>query len=106
MRSLATTVAKYKDQLIEVGINPEIIDSLPFLHQELTEANNEQENYKKERLSLSHERVKRLNKLYDMLLYVSDMAKIIYADNPTQLNKYKMPTPRTSTDSEDDLLTS
>ncbi len=106
MGSLAKTAAKYKDQLIEAGINPQVIDSLPELHRELTEANNEQEMYKKERPSLTYERVDRLNKVYDMLLYVSDMAKIIYADNPAKLNKYKMPTPRTSTDSEDDLITS
>jgi len=106
MGSLAKTAAKYKDQLTEAGMNPQVIDSLPELHQELTEANNEQEMYKKERPSLTYERVERLNKVYDMLLYVSDMAKIIYADNPAQLNKYKMPTPRTSTDSEDDLITS
>ena len=106
MVSLAKTAAKYKDQLTEAGINPEVIDSLPDLHKELTEANNKQEMYKKERPSLTSERVERLNKLYDLLLYVSDMARIIYADDPAQLNKYKMPTPRTSTDSEDDLITS
>ena len=106
MGSLAKTATKYKDQLIEAGMNPRVIDSLPELHQELTEANNEQEMYKKERPSLTYERVERLNKVYDMLLYVSDIAKIIYADNPARLNRYKMPTPRTSTDSEDDLITS
>jgi len=106
MGSLAKTAAKYKDQLTEAGINPEVIDSLPEFHKELTNANNEQEMYKKERPSLTQERVDRLNKVYDMLLYVSNIARIIYADNPAQLNKYKMPTPRTSTDSEDDLITS
>jgi hypothetical protein len=106
MGSFAKTAARYKDQLTQAGMNPRVIDSLPELHQELTEANNEQEMYKKERPSLTYERVERLNKVYDMLLYVSDMAKIIYADNPPKLIRYKMPTPRTSTDSEDDLITS
>jgi len=106
MQSLAKTAARYKDQLVEGGINPEVIDTLPQLSEELEDANNRQEMFKKERPGITQERVKRLNKVYHMLSYVSDIAKIIYADNPAQLNKYKMPTPRTSTDSEDDLITS
>jgi len=106
MGSLAKTAARYKDQLVEGGINPEVIDTLPQLSRELEDANNRQEMFKKERGSITQQRVERLNKLYHMLRYVSNIARIIYADNPAQLNKYIMPTPRTSTDSQDDLITS
>lgn len=106
MGSLAKTAARYKDQLVESGINPKVIDTLPQLYEELSEANNRQEMFKKERSAITQERVEGLNDLYDMLLYVSNMARIIYADDPAQLNKYTLPRPRTSTDSADDLITS
>ncbi|MGM0531817.1 MAG: hypothetical protein ACQER7_10735 [Bacteroidota bacterium] len=106
MTSLAKTAAKYKDQLIKGGMNPDTIDALPRLAQELDEANQKQEQFKDERGKLTQERIQRVNALYDPLARISDIARIIYADDPAQLNKYQMPTPDSSTNSEEDLITS
>ncbi len=106
MDSLAKTAAKYKDQLVEGGMNPDTIDALPKLAEELHEANQRQEQFKDERAELTQERIKRANILYDPLKRISDIAKIIYADDPAKLNKYLMPTPDSSTNSEEDLITS
>jgi hypothetical protein len=105
MKSLADVAAKYKDKLIEGGINPSVIDSLSILQNELYEANNEQELFKKERGKITQERITRLNQLYNQLRPINDIARIIYADNPAQLAKYTLPTPKSSTNSQDDLLT-
>ncbi len=104
MNSLAKVAAKYKDELVKGGMNGSVVDSLPGLHQELLNANNNQEVFKKERGIITQERVNSLNKLYDLLLPISDIARIIYADNPAQLAKYTMPSPPSSTQSEDDLV--
>lgn len=106
MDSLAKTAAKYKDELVKGGMNPDTIDALPQLGEELHEANQIQEKFKDEREELTQERVQRVNALYDPLARISDIAKIIYADDPAKLNKYLMPTPDSSTNSEDDLITS
>ena len=106
MDTLAKTAAKYKDQLVKGGMNADTIDALPKLAEELHEANQKQEQFKDERAELTQERIKRANALYEPLARVSDIAKIIYADDPAKLNKYVMPTPDSSTNSEDDLITS
>ncbi len=106
MDSLAKTAAKYKDQLVEGGMNPDTIDALPKLAKELYEANQRQEQFKDEREEITQERIHRVNALHEPLARISDIAKIIYADDPAKLNKYLMPTPDSSTNSEEDLVTS
>ena len=106
MDTLAKTAAKYKDQLVKGGMNPNVIDALPKLAEELHEANQRQEQFKDERAELTQERIKRVNALYAPLARIGDIAKIIYADNQAKLNTYLMPTPDSSTNSEDDLITS
>ena len=106
MDSLAKTAAKYKDQLVKGGMNPDTIDALPRLAEELHEANQRQEQFKDERAELTQERIKRVNTLHAPLARISDIAKIIYADDPAKLSKYLMPTPDSATNSEDDLITS
>ena len=104
MGSLAKTAAIYKDPLVKGGINPDIIDTLPKMQEELYEAKNRQEMFKKERGKITYERVKRMNALYDMLKGISDIARLIYADNPAKLNKYLMPTRRPSARRKDDHI--
>jgi hypothetical protein len=106
MDTLAKTAVKYKDQLVKGGMNADTIDALPKLAEELHEANQKQEQFKDDRAELTQERIKRANALYDPLARISDIARIIYADDPAKLNKYLMPTPDSSTNSEDDLITS
>ena len=96
MGSLAKTAAIYRDRLVEGGINPEVINALPKLQEELYEAKNNQEMFKKERGKITYERVKRMNALYDMLKAISDISRIIYADNPARLKKYLIPARRPS----------
>lgn len=106
MKSLSNVAEQYRTPLLDAGINPEVIDSLPLLHSQLLTVNNDQEIFKKKRGKLAQDRVIALNELYLSLRSISDMAKIIYADNPAQLAKYLIPYPKSSTDEEDDLMIS
>jgi len=106
MASLAKTAAIYRDSLEKGGINPDVIDTLPKLQEELYEAKNRQEMFKKERSKTTYERVKRMNALYDRVNAISDIARIIYEENPANLNKYLIPIRRPSKRSSDEKAAS
>jgi hypothetical protein len=95
MRSLAETTNKYLAELIAGGMNENVATSLPTLKQELFDANNNQEMFKKQRGKFTQERVEKMNLLYDELLPISNAARIIYANNPAQLAKYVLPSSST-----------
>lgn len=91
IRSLADTARNYQAELITGGMSKNVVDSLPALHQELFDAKNSRDIFRKQRGKLTRERVKKLNLLYDKLLPISNAARIIYAQNPAQQNKYTLP---------------
>lgn len=90
IRSLAKTTATYQAELAAGGMNENIVGSLPALHQELFDAKNNRDMFRKQRGKLTQDRVKKANLLYDRLLSINKTAKIIYADNPAQQGKYRL----------------
>lgn len=106
MGDFIKVVSSYRNQLIAEGCSTELIDSLPLLHNKLKEAKTAQEMFKKERGIITQERVEKLNELYDLLAPISEMAQIIFADDEARLARYLMPRPKSSTNSEDDLIVS
>lgn len=106
MESLAETAQHYQAELVAAGCNEAVITSLPEKATALRTANTEQEKFKKDRGLYTQERVQKLNELYRLLVPVSEIAQIIYADDPARLGRYILPKPPGSTNAPDDLVTS
>lgn len=106
MQDLKGMVQKYKAELIAAGCNEAVLDSIGPLCTKLNKDNIKQEQFKKERGVITSERVDKLNELYDLLQPVSEIAHIIFEDASAQLAKYALPTPKSSNNSEADLIVS
>ncbi len=106
MEELSETAQKYQAELVAAGCNEAVITSLPQKAETLRTANIEQEKFKKDRGLHTQERVEKLNELYKLLVPISEIAQIIYADDPARLARYLLPTPKGSIDAKDDLVTS
>lgn len=104
MQDLNGMVGKYKAELIAAGCNEKTLNSIRPLCTKLNDSNIKQEQFKKERGTITSERIDRINDLYNMLKPVSEIAHIIYSDEPAQLAKYALPKPKSSNNNSDDLL--
>ncbi len=104
MHTLEKNVAEYRDALITAGCNETVINSLPELRNKLLRANNDQELFKNERNVHTRERIVRLNALYKKVVIISEIARIIFADNEPLLKRYRLPSPVGSTNNDYDLL--
>lgn len=106
MEELAETAQKYQADLVAAGCNEAVITALPEKAAALRTANTEQEKFKKDRGLYTQERVEKLNELYRLMVPISEIAQIIYADDPARLARYLLPKPKGSNDAPDDLITS
>ncbi len=104
MDTLAETAVSYKTQLVAEGCSEEFIDGLAILATNLKTANISQEKFKKERGLITQERVRSLNDIYKLLKPVHEIAQIIYSDDPARLDKYSLPTPKSSNNNVNDLV--
>lgn len=106
MEQHAGTSTKYKAELIAQGCQEVTIDNLLSKAQALLAANVKQEEYKKERGVLTQDRTELLNEVYKLTKPVSDVAQIVYSEDPARLAKYDMPKPKSSQNSSNDLIES
>lgn len=106
MLSLSKTAIEYQKELVLVGCSIAALKKLSVLHDELRDANADQEMFKKQRGIITQERIEKLNNLYTLLKPFSQIADIIYEDRPVYREKYILPKPKGSTNSSDDLITS
>ena len=106
MNDIAGVVAKHQSQLVEVGCNEGLLSTGQKLGEDLKNCNVNQQRFIKERGLITQERVEKLNALYALIRPVSEIANIIFADNPAKLAVYQMPKPKSSTNSHDDLVVS
>ena len=106
MHRFAKTATQYKAQLVAEGCNEILIDQLPEFSETLQLTNDNQENYKDERGIKTQDRIEKLNMVYLKLKQLSDISKIIYSDDPARMKKYTLPKPKSSSDTEDDLIVS
>lgn len=104
MRDFTGVTMQHKAKLVEAGCSEALVDSLPDLVSQLQNSKTEQEVFKKQRGLITQERVEKLNDLFDLLNPISDMAQIIYADDEARLNRYRFPTPKSASNSVDDLI--
>lgn len=106
MDDLILVCKSYRQALIDGGCDEAVVDSLPTLRDQLQVAETRQEKFKKDRGLITQERVEKLNALYELLVPVSEMAQIMYADDPARLSRYTLPRPKSSTNSVADLVVS
>jgi len=106
MSDFIQIVAKHGDALIAEGCSVAVLDELPVMLQNLQNTNTAQEMFKKERGLITQGRIEKLNELYSLLKPISEVAQIIYADDVARLARYVMPLPKSSSNSEDDLIVS
>lgn len=91
MENMEKMVSKYRNELIKVGCSESLIDSISEHKKTLLERNRLQESYKKERAVITQDRLVACNNLYKKLRPVSEMSKIIFANDPARLSKYSLP---------------
>lgn len=104
MNDFVKIVNSHKAQLTAEGCSEALIDSLPQLLDDLQTSKTEQEMFKKKRGLITQERIEKLNELYQLLTPVSDIAQIIYADDVARMSRYMIPRPKSTSNSEDDLI--
>jgi len=91
MRSFSDTVHKYRIELLNSGCLEPTIEQAIGIYRELLEKINNLEAYKKEKELITQERVEAYNALFFALKPISDIAKIIYKDNPAMMAFYVLP---------------
>lgn len=91
MQTLITITKKYKTELIKAGASQEQLDKTTTLHNELSKANHNQELFMANRPVLTSERIDNLNQIWKLISRVSDLSKIIYADDFAKLKLFLLP---------------
>jgi len=100
LKLLHTAALKHSAELIAAGCSSEVIETIELLRQELDEANNTQEIFKKERNSITEERVKKLNRCRAYSLKVNRVSKIIFANQYAKLKAYAITATATTVEPE------
>ncbi len=103
---VAKVVNKYWSDLVEAGCNEAVLQGLEALGNKLQEANTRQELFKKERGVITSQRIDKLNQLYNLLVPISQISQIIFADDQAKLATYALPRPKSSSNGPDDLIVS
>ncbi len=91
MKNLKTQASKNAAKLIAANYKQADIDKIGTLWQELLEADQAQESYKKERVIITQQRIEKLNAAWEYVLKVNKASKNIFADNYAKLQQYILP---------------
>ncbi len=91
MRTFFTTANKYAAELDAVGYNAASISEIETLGIDLDKDNNEQEKFKGTRSVTAEERVKALNKTWDIMVPVSKAGKVIFMNDPAKYQLFLLP---------------
>jgi len=86
--TLVKASGKYSVELIAAGYTQAAIDKLTTLKEQLINANDDQEYYKKERKALNQERVMLINEAWAIAQDICRAGKIIYSDNYAKYQQY------------------
>lgn len=92
MQELNSVAVKYQQELTDTGAKQDYIDKISQLHNDLNQANEDQELYIGKRPVLTEERVKILNDLWKVLIQISRASKIIFASEPAKMKLFLFPT--------------
>lgn len=91
MENFHRVAEKYKTQLIAQNYTQAHIDEIETLHDQLHDANEEQEGAKEGRPVVTQDRIITLNKPWDTTVDVSRAAKAIFHDDAAKFKSYLLP---------------
>lgn len=91
MAKLVSTANKYSTNLVAAAYPATDIAHLAVLQKDLTLAMTAQDAYKNERAHLTKQRDELLSAVYDYVVYLGKIGKIIYEDNRPQYIRYLLP---------------
>ena len=91
MHELATTVEKYKTELMDAGLKESVITSIKPAAEALEKTNITQKTGKDNRSAKTEDRIELLNSMYDILAEFSEAAKIVFAKDPVKKERYILP---------------
>jgi len=91
MQTLIAITTKYKKELLKVGASQAQLDQTAILHEQLSNANYEQELFMSNRPVLTSDRIKNQNELWKLINKVHELSKIIYSDDFAKLKLFLLP---------------
>jgi len=91
MKGLFITCQKYKAKLNEVNFNDENIALIQQSAVELDEANQAQNQFNKNRPTLTQDRIKKVNAVWEAMGKICSAGKIIFASDYAKLQRYNLP---------------
>lgn len=91
MEGLKDTISQYQTELETAGASKDLLTQVEVLSELLRTANKEQEQKKGTRTVDTAGRVERLNGLYTLLRKISAAADIVFEDQPTRRDLYRVP---------------
>lgn len=91
MRTVHAQAVKHADALIAVNFVQTEIDKIKTLADELVEADQAQELFKKNRLVITQGRINSLNNAWDYTMKVNRASKVVYAGNYAKLQQFLLP---------------
>lgn len=85
---LSISAKRYQTELIASGMTEESINEIETLGNELSLANEQQEDFKKQRTLLTQSRIILNNEVYEIVKEIARAGKIIFEDNPAKYAIY------------------
>lgn len=91
MNALKIQVEKHKAALIVVGLKTEDATLVNTLYQQLMDADEAQEMFKKDKLLLTQGRIELFNSVWEFVVKINRAAKFIFTGNYAKLKQYELP---------------
>ena len=91
MRTFFATATKYAAELAAVGYDAAAVAEIDALTIDLDKANNAQEKFKGTRSLTAEDRVKAMNKAWNIMLQVSKAGKVIFMNDPAKYQFFLLP---------------
>ena len=88
MRQLGISAKRYQSELIASGMTEESINEIETLSNDLSLSNEQQEDFKKQRVLLTQSRIILYNEVWDFVRQVARAGKIIFEYNPAKYAIY------------------
>ena len=96
MNLLNAVLLQYEDMKPAREIPPEIVTESGVLYKKLEQVITAQDTYKRERSVLTAERIKNMNKIWEFMVLISRLAKIVFKEEPALMNLFMLPKKRKS----------
>lgn len=88
MNNLSVTAQKYREQLAAVSFSAERIEEINEMKRRLDEADQHQENLKRNRANITQERLTKLNNCWSEISEIARLGKLIFANDFGKYQRY------------------